>query len=110
VLEYGISVIAGLGERRVFACPQQNRVGPVDTHKPQLTQRVCNRIRIIPHIRRQRFDGIAGAFPDTPDIRVRVSVEDGPVFGKGQLLCRIFRELPVGVIGTALHIVDLPAR
>jgi len=33
VLEDGIPVIAGLGERRVLIGSEQNRVRPIDTHK-----------------------------------------------------------------------------
>ena len=36
----------------------------------------------------------------------RVAVEDGAVFGKGELLRGVFRGLPVGVLRSALHVVD----
>lgn len=33
MLQDGISMIAGLSERRILPCPEQNRVRPIYTHK-----------------------------------------------------------------------------
>ena len=106
VFEHGISMIAGLGERRVLIGSEQNRVGPIDAYQAQLAQCVGHRIGIIAHIGWKRVDWIAGAFSNALDICFGVSVEDGPVFGKGKFLRRVFRRLPIGVIRSALHVID----
>jgi len=86
------------------------RNAEIGEHKAQLAQCLGHRIGIIAHVRGERDHRVAGALSNSLDIRFGVSVEDGPVFRKGQLLRCVFRGLPVGVIGTALHIVDLLAR
>ena len=106
VLQDRISVIAGLCERRILTGSEQNRVRPIYTHKAQLAQCLGHCIRIITHIRRERDDWVAGAFSNALDIGLGVSVEDGPVFGKGKFLRSVFRRLPIGVVRSALNVID----
>src|SRR5580704_6686919 len=95
VFEHGISVIAGLRQRRVCVCAEQYRVGAIDAYKPQLAQPLSNGIRILPHIVRKSHGRIAGPLPDANDSGIRIAFEDGPVLGISYLARGILGRLPV---------------
>ena len=52
---------------------------------------------------------IAGSLADAPDAAGGVSFEDRPILCKGQKPCRIFRGLPIRIVGAPLHVIDLLA-
>ena len=58
-------------------------------------------------IGRERYDRIAGALPDAINARRGIALEDGTILGKRELFCCVLRRLPVGVVRTPLHIVNL---
>ena len=51
--------------------------------------------------------GLLLELADALDRRGGVALEDGPVFGEGQLLGGGLDRVPVGVLRAALHVVDL---
>src|SRR5215813_4096503 len=52
---------------------------------------------------------IAGSLADAGDAGGGVPFEDRPVLCKGQKPRRIFRGLPIRIVGAALHVIDLLA-
>ena len=53
--------------------------------------------------------GLLLELADAFDRRGGVALEDGAVFGEGQLLGCVFDRVPVGVLRAALDVVDLGA-
>src|SRR5262249_40339201 len=56
-----------------------------------------------------RHDRVAGALPDAADARRGIALEDGAVLGIGNLLRSVLRRLPVGVVRTPFHVINLLA-
>ena len=107
MLQHGIPVVAGLSERRISLGAEQHRIGPIDADEAQLVQGLCDGVGIVTDVGGQRHDRVAGALPDAADARRGIALEDGAVLGIGNLLRGVLRRLPVGVVRTPFHVIDL---
>src|SRR5262249_14150310 len=107
MLQHGIPVVAGLGERRIGVGAQQHRIGSIDADETQLVQGLCDGIGIVTNICGQRQDRVAGPLPDAADARGGIALENGTVLGVGDLLRGLLCRLPVGVVRAPLHVINL---
>src|SRR5580700_4370349 len=107
VLHDRVTAVARLAKRRIGVGAEQHRVGAVDADKAQLADRLGDGVGIFAHIGWKSHYRIAGPLAYAADPARGVAVEDGAVFRKGDQTCRVLRGLPVRVIGSALHVVDL---
>ena len=102
-----ITVIAALAERNIGLGTQYDRIRTVDAFEPQLTEGLGDDVGIGAHVGRKGQDRIAASLADAADISRGVTVEDRPVLRKGQKPRGVLCGLPVGIVGAALHVVDL---
>ncbi len=63
-------------------------------------------VGILPHVRGERHDRVAGSRTNPFDARRGVPLEDGAVLGEGDAARGVFHGLPVGVVGSPFHVVD----
>src|SRR5215831_7942691 len=109
VLQHRVPIVTGLGESRIGIGTEQDGIRSIDADETQLVQGLRNRVRILAHVGRQGHGWVAGALPDATDACRGIALEDGTVLSVGDLLGSVFRRLPVGVVRTAFHVVDLLA-
>ena len=106
VFEDRIAVIAGFGKFGISIGAEQDGVGAVDADETQLAQGLRKGFRILAHVGGKRFLGITGALADPDDSSGGVAFENGAVFGKRELACRVLCGLPIGVICAAFDVVN----
>ena len=109
VFEDRISVLGGFAHLGVDLGGQQHRVRAVDTGQPELGQRLGDDVRNGAGVVGQLQRRVAAGAADALDRCGGVALEDGPVFGEGQLLGGDLDRIPVGILRAALHVVDLRA-
>src|SRR5215475_1484555 len=97
MFEDGIAVITCFGEFGICIGAEQNGVGTVDPDETQLAYGLRKCLRILAHLRGERFLGIARALADADDSSGSVAFENGAVFGESELARAVLCRLPIGI-------------
>src|SRR6516164_1174234 len=107
VLQYWITIVGSLTQCRVGIGTQQHRIRTVDADETQLAHRPGNHFGISAYFDRKRQDRIAGPPANAADAGRGVAFKDCPILREGQKPCSIFCWLPIRIVGTTLHVIDL---
>lgn len=109
VLDDRVPVVAGLADLGVGVGAQQHRIRAVHPRHPQLAQRLRDRRRVVLGVGGQDHRRVAGPLADALDFRGRVTLDNGAVLGERNLLSGVLDRLPVGVLRSPRHVIDLLA-
>jgi EmrB/QacA subfamily drug resistance transporter len=109
VLDDRVPVVAGLADLGIGVGAQQHRIRAVHARHPQLAQRLRDRRRVVLGVGGQDHRRVARPLAYALDVGGRVTLDNGAVLGERNLLGGVLDRLPVGVLGSPRHVIDLLA-
>ncbi len=110
VRHQGEAVVGGLADQRVQLGAQEDGVGALDAGEAQLGHGLRDGLGNVVDVRGHRDREVRRRGADPVDGRGAVAVEDGAVLGERDALRRVLQRIPVGVLASPLHAVDLGPR
>src|SRR5579863_6912959 len=105
VFQDRIAVVAGFSKFGISIRAEQNGVWSVDPDEAQLAQALRKSFRILAHVSGERLFWITRPLAHSDNSSGSVAFENGAVFGEGELARRVFRGLPIGIIGATFDVV-----